>query len=309
MSDSRYRIRSFRPEDFNGCLRLNVEAENQDGTGRFLSVSALGEHLNRPNYLPGIYSFVAEEDGRIVGYAEVTPELGIERVIVDCLVHPGHRRKGLATELSLALLARTRELRARLVHANVAEENTAARGLLDKLRFKIVRRYLEMVLQLPVTLGTDADRIAGLCRHLRHGEEGRLTQVQNRAFAGSWGFAPNSVEETVYRLSLSHTSPTDVILAIEGDQAIGYCWTDVNPEADARGSRRGRICMLGVVPEHRGRGVGRLLLMAGLAHLEGRGVDIVDLTVDSQNISACAIYEAVGFEVSSTSLWYERELH
>ena len=37
-----------------------------------------------------------------------------------------------------------------------------------------------------------------------------------------------------------------------------------------------------------------------------RGVDIVELTVDSQNPAACSLYESVGFEVYARTEWYEK---
>jgi mycothiol synthase len=155
----------------------------------------------------------------------------------------------------------------------------------------------------------DAEEGALLRRHLQRGEEDRLTQIQNRSFAGTWGYNPNTVEEIVYRLNMTDSSPEDVILICEGDRPIGYCWTAIEPRENAvLGTNKGRIYMLGVDPDYRGRGIGRRALLAGLAYLKSRGMEVAELVVDSQNPAACALYESGGFRVSSTTAWYEKGL-
>ena len=64
--------------------------------------------------------------------------------------------------------------------------------------------------------------------------------------------------------------------------------------------------MLGVDPDYRGQGIGRELMMAGLARLRNRGLNVAELTVDSQNKVACALYKSIGFEVRANSFWYEK---
>lgn len=151
----------------------------------------------------------------------------------------------------------------------------------------------------------DVDRVALGCRPLGRGEENKLTQIQNRCFAGSWGFNPNTVEEIRYRTDLSGCSSEDILLTCEGDKAIGYCWTEVISGREATG-RKGRISMLGTDPDYRSKGVGKRVLMAGLARLSSKGACDVELTVDSENEAALALYRSLGFEVFSSSLWYEK---
>jgi mycothiol synthase len=153
------------------------------------------------------------------------------------------------------------------------------------------------------------EQAALACRHLQRGEEDELTQIQNRSFAGTWAYNPNSVEEIAYRLGLIGCSPEDVILIFQGDKPTGYCWTATNlGESAAIGTNKGRIYMLGVDPDYRGKGIGKRALLAGLAHLKSKGIEAAELTVDSENAAACALYESVGFKISSTSAWYEKAL-
>jgi mycothiol synthase len=64
--------------------------------------------------------------------------------------------------------------------------------------------------------------------------------------------------------------------------------------------------MLGVDPDHRGKGTGRELMMVGLTRLRDRGLRVAELTVDSENKAAYALYESLGFEVQARTLWYEK---
>jgi len=115
------------------------------------------------------------------------------------------------------------------------------------------------------------------------------------------------VEEITYRTNLSNCSREDVVLARDGDRVIGYCWTEIIDEEEAAtGERKGRIFMLGTDPGYRGSGVGKRVLLAGLAHLKSKGLQVAELTVDSENKAACDLYRSVGFEVRASSLWYEK---
>ena len=305
MNDSTYIIRSYQPADFNKCLLLCIEAEKLEPTGRYTSLVGFTEYLNRPNYSPEQDFFVVEISGDIVGYMDVTPELVIRRVILDCWVHPRHRRHGLATKLFNYAERRAREPGVKVVHVRIPEGNTVAREVVCRLGFKQVRTFLE--LKLSITDAHRQDIKAPGCRYLKRSEEEKLALIQNRSFSGSWGYNPNTLAEIIYRANLSNFSPEDVILACDGDRVIGYCWTEVVPEMEAvAGKGKGRIYMIGVDPDYRGSGVGRRVLLAGLAHLRKRGLRVCELTVDAENEAANELYQSVGFEIQSTTLWYEK---
>jgi len=308
MTDSRYAIRNYQPADFNKFVRLNIEAEGLEPSGRSISPRGIAERLDRPNYSPEQNLFLVVRDNRIVGYMDVTPELTIGRIILDGWIHPEHRRKGLATKLLDYAVRRGKELGARVAQVNIAEDNAIASKALSRSGFKPVRRFFELKLDTVRVSGQDVEQAALGCCHLEAGEEDRLTGIQNRAFAGSWGYNPNTVEEIVYRTNLRNCSPEDVVLVYDGDDVIGYCWTGVTCEGEVIGEGEGRILMIGSDPDYRGKGVGKKVLLAGLAYLKNKGVGTVGLLVDSENKVACGLYRSIGFEVSRRNLWYEKPL-
>ena len=310
MSNSPYTIRNYQTADFNKYVRLNIEGEKLGPDGHSMLSQAIAENLGRPNYSPEQDLFIVEIAENIVGYLDVTTELPIGRVILDCWVHPEHRRKGLATKLFSYALNRAEELGARVAHVNIVRDNTAAESVLTRLDFKFVRRFLELRLDITAVRWQDIDQSVRDCCHLQPGEEDKLTRIQNRVFAGTWGYNPNTVEEVIYRTNLSGCSPEDVMLTCDGDKVVGYCWTGVTGVgAAAGGAGKGRIFMIGADPDYRGGGVGKRVLLAGLAHLKSKGLQVTDLTVDSENKAACALYRSVGFQVRTSSLWYEKVLN
>lgn len=300
MTASPYVIRNYQSADSNNYVRLRQKAEELELSGRLISPQTITESLSRPNYSPEQDLFVAIKASSLIGYMDVMPELGIGRVILDCWLYPEHRRKGLATKLLSHAMRRARELGAGVAHVNVMENNEVARAVLSRLGFKCVRQFLEFKLGIDRLRWQEAHQAAQKCCHLRDDEETKLTRIQNRCFGGTWGYHPNTVAEITYRTNLSHFSPEDVILTCEGDELVGYCWTEITSE------REGRIYMLGVVPDYRGKGIGRRLLLAGLAHLSSKGIGVAVLTVDSENKAARSLYESVGFEFWKGSLWYEK---
>ena len=310
MSNSPYTIRNYRPADFNKYVLLNIEAEKLEPTGRYFSPQVISEQLGRPSYSPVQDLFLVEIAGDIVGSMDMAPEQTIRQVILNCWVHPEHRRRGLAKELLSFAIHRAKELRAKVAHVNIPEENVVAKSVLSKLGFEYVRRFLELRLDMGKVPWQNTDPATLGCHHLQRGEEDKLTQIQNRSFAGTWGYNPTTVEAITYRINLSNCSPGDVVLTYDRDKVIGYCWTEITYEYEAGISeRKGRIFMLGVEPDYQGTGVGKRILLAGLAHLKSKGLRVAELSVDSENKAACALYRSVGFEVRASSIWYEKAVN
>lgn len=305
MSNSRYNIRNYQPADFNKYVLLIAEAEKLEPTGRCVSPVVVAEQLKRPGYSPEQDLFILWSED-IVGYIDVKPELTIERVVLNFWVHPEHRRRGLATKLLSDAIDRARLLGAKAAHVNIRENNVVAGRMLSRLGFSVIRRFLELGLDIADVGELDMAQAMLDSRYLQPGEEDKLTQLQNRAFSGTWGYNPNTVEEITFRVNSGSCSREDIVLAYEGNKAIGYCWTGISCEEGIPSVRKGRILMLGVAPDCRGKGMGKKLVLAGLARLRSKGLQVAKLTVDSENKAACALYKSIGFEVQASSSWYEK---
>jgi ribosomal protein S18 acetylase RimI-like enzyme len=57
----------------------------------------------------------------------------------------------------------------------------------------------------------------------------------------------------------------------------------------------GAIQNIGILPEHRGHGLGTVLMWHSLAGFKSAGIERVYLEVTAQNSGACRLYERLGF--------------
>ncbi len=301
-------IRNYSDDDFDRYVTLNVESGQLDPASRFASARSLRDDLGHPKFKPQTDLWIADLNGVLVGCLAINREFEIGRALIAGCVHPLHRRKGIATKLMTEVLQSIKASGIQSAQVSVLESNTGAKSFLNQMRFTHIRYFAEMRLDTNTIRLTDIREEAITSRRLEPGEANLLMQIQNRCFAGSWGFNPNTEEEIAYRLNMQSRSPQDVILTYEGNHPVGYCWTIINSEEnESRAEKKGQIHMLGVDPDYRQQEIGKAILHNGLKALKARGVDIVELTVDSENTAACALYESVGFEMVAKTEWYEKD--
>ena len=306
MTPDMFTIRNYRPRDFERYVRLHIETEQLDRAGRYISTRRLAEELAQPNAAPEENVFVAETNGRLVGYAGLNLEPDTGRALLAGLVHPRHRRKGAASKLFASARQRAAEAGSTALQISIPHTNLAAKKTLQRLGLRYIREFFELQLDPGNFKLVAAAPGQYISRSLLPGEADRLTALQNRCFAGSWGFNPNSVAEIVYWLNMSGCAPDDVIMVYHQDTPVGYCWTRLDPAKDPAGTNdKGLIHMLGVDPDFRKKGIGSIALAAGISYLKDQGVKTVMLTVDGQNPAALALYESAGFSRYSKTEWYE----
>jgi mycothiol synthase len=265
--------------------------------------------LSKPGYRVEENLFLAEIDGAIVGFVNVLPELGIRRAILDYAVSPSYKLETVLPELIKGALKRAKRLGASVAHLNVPSADAEPAEVLSSLGFKPVRRFCDMQLNISDVDLEGADRLDWAYRYFKVGDEKLLSDIQNRCFAGAWGYNPNTVEDTAWQLKVRNNCPEDVILALARDEVIGYCWTESEGGREpTTGASKGRIYMLGVDSRYRTRGLGRQLLRMGLLHLKIQGRELIDITVDTQNVAAVTLYHSLGFHLCSETVWYEEGL-
>jgi mycothiol synthase len=308
MTDRVWTIRNFQPDDFENYLRLHLESEKLDRSGHRASRSLLAEALGHPGLQPENDLFLAQSNENVIGYVRVFLEPGIGRALVGGLVHPRHRRKGIATALFAHAVRRAQAAGSERVQIHIAETNLAARQLCVRLGLRFIRHFIGYRLDLTAVQLPEIETDNYIFRSLRPGEEDKLTAIQNRAFAGTWGFNPNTRDEISYRVHSSTCTPADVIMVYREDKPIAYCWTRIFQENHKAGDVSwGEIHMLGVDPDFRKQSIGKNVLLAGLSHLEHKGVELVELKADSRMPAALALYESAGFERYMKTEWYEKK--
>ena len=84
--------------------------------------------------------------------------------------------------------------------------------------------------------------------------------------------------------------PAGLLVAVDGDDTVlAFHWTKQHDAAT------GEVYVVAVGPAAQGRGLGRVVTLAGLHHLSGLGVAEVLLYVESDNTAASRLYSSLGF--------------
>lgn len=101
------------------------------------------------------------------------------------------------------------------------------------------------------------------------------------SFASTWEFVKGNLARGEIQL-----------VAIEDGEVIGWC--DIL-RRQFEGYRHCGTLGIGVLPEHRGRGVGKRLITEALRQAASKGIERVELEVYASNVRARALYEKLGF--------------
>lgn len=295
------------PPDVDAVVALLHAATVADGVR---PVSEEGELRLRHGGPAGGRDLVARDTGGApVGYARLDQEDGTAEA--ELVVHPEHRRRGVAT----ALLGRLGELAGERALSTWAHGNLpAATALAGRHGFERVRVLLQMRRPLDDEDGGPPARLPeGV--HVAAFRPGRDEQawlrVNSRAFAahpeqGRW-----TEEDLRLREAEPWFDPAGFLLAWRGDPEaggtlLGFHWTKVHPPGDAGPDAVGEVYVLGVDPGAQGLRLGRALTDLGLAFLRSRGLRSVLLYVEEDNERAVRLYERSGFTRRSADVVWRR---
>lgn len=116
-----------------------------------------------------------------------------------------------------------------------------------------------------------------------------VVRVNAAAFAHHPEQGAMDAAELAERMAEPWFDPAGLLLATEGERVLGFHWTKQHsPDL-------GEVYVVGIDPAAQGRGLGKLLTLAGLHHLVGLGVAEILLYVESDNARAVAVYSGLGF--------------
>ncbi len=293
-------VRPFRWADLDALAPVYNAVIGVAGSDAAVDAELLGQMLSPPGRDAERDCHVADLGGNLVGFALVTPEVRIGRAVIGGGVMEAHRGRGMGRALLRAALRRADETGAAIVHVQAPESADAARRLLESEGFGVTRRYLDLAWSGERVPMPELDPGYAL-RCYETGDERALTDLQNACFTGSWGFCPNTVEETAAKLAFGFSFPCGVVFVEHGGRPAAYAWTFMSGET-------GWISMTGVHPDYRGRGLAKTALTAGMTCLAASGVKTVRLEVDDANAAAKRVYSAAGFREVGRTLWYERSM-
>ncbi len=285
----------------------------------------LTERLFRQNVLGDPFlqregNLVALEGTRVIGWvlsrylAEVPPELASYkgRASIGALcVDPEFRGRGVASalyEAAEAFLKNQGAKRISVVHypyhltPGVPDEAADLKAFLERKGFGGWRETYDLRRQLvDYEIPTDVEKRLReqnpkvVIRPAREGEQKAIVEFVGREFPGGWHYDTKRFFE-------KGGDPSDIVIAVENNEIIGFCHTFTPESIELRGSthwfpllqdRWGGLGPIGVAASHRGRGLGLALLCYSVWHNKQRGV--TDMVIDWTDL--VDFYGRIGFKI------------
>ena len=179
----------------------------------------------------------------------------------------------------------------------------AAHRLFEASGYEQVRVSWDMAIELTGADPSVGDLPAGvLLRAFETARDERtFYEVEEAAFEGHFGWAPSPYESFAAEwYQSSDWDPGRVLLAEVDGVVVGeLAWVDATPDA--------YIANLGVLKEHRRRGIAAALLRTAFAHIAAAKYERATLSVDTGNTSgAVDLYRALGMEPIRESHVFQR---
>lgn len=280
-------IRPFRPLDSAALAEIHNLACQPD------SISPDRLRIRLVNSLDtGGRVWVIMSGGKPAGYAFINPVPGLKNVydLRGCIT-PGLQRRGLGSQLLQHILG---DLQTGLISSDDCQVEHAV-GSLDSPAARFLARHGFIVgheesnlmlvnlddlpwEKLPPEYSV---RTLDQARAIR-----TFLDLYEEAFSGLPWYQPYRSEGEV---AAELEDPADILFLFDDSMPIGFLWTRWPTVTDAE------IEPLGILPVYRGRGLGRLLLLAGLRWLAAQGAGRVRIGAWSDNRPAIALYQSLGF--------------
>ncbi len=261
--------------------------------------------------LVGAYAYLGQDDETVstdlVGAAVAVRGTAGAPGTLEMVVHPSFRDSGIGAALGTALggAVELGTLRA-WAHGN----HEAAAKLAERFGYTPVRELWRMRMvagtQVPAPVVPDGITIrafdpatdtegwvaANAAAFAHHPEQGALT-----------------LEDLAARMAEDWFDPAGFLLAVDpGGRILGFHWTKVHPalSSPTTGEHQaiGEIYVVGVIPEAQGTGLGKVLTLAGIKHLDSLGLDALMLYVDADNAAAVSLYRKLGFTKWDVDVMY-----
>ncbi len=245
----------------------------------------------------------------LVGYAQLDVASSTT-VRAELVVHPGHRRRGVARSLLARATTEAATVPDRRLHVWAHGDLPAARATAAASGLVVVRELWRMAVDLGQRPPSRPSLPAGVtARTFVPGQdEEAWRRVNARAFAHHPEQGRMTAADLRAREAEPWFDPEGFLLAERDGQLLGSVWTKVHPAGDAPDGgpdeEVGEIYVVGVDPDAQGLGMGRALTALGLAHLHGRGLRTVILYTGAENVVAVHTYERAGFTRTAVDVMF-----
>jgi mycothiol synthase len=267
-----------------------------DGTN---SLDEAARMALRHRGLAGASLWIGDVDASLVEIPEVDVSADAGYALLrgsslDLAVDPSARDVGLGRALAEAALAGAPADVTVWSHSG----DPAAATLAREFGFEAVRALWVMSREGGAVDVPDVDGVT--IRGYRESDAAEVIRVNAAAFSQHPEQGSMDAADLAERMAEPWFDPAGLLVADTGDRLLAFHWTKRHSPT------LGEVYVVADDPAAQGRGLGKAVTAAGLAHLESGGVRRVILYVESDNEPAVATYSKLGFEHTSTHVQYAR---
>jgi ribosomal protein S18 acetylase RimI-like enzyme len=301
-------IRDFRKSDLNDLLDLLPKcfAKEFEVTGfdpshmrgmvnrAFGTTGRLFLGLSRLFGKEPIKFLVAEVGGKVVG-TTIVNNRGEIGYISTVMVHPDHRRKGIATRLLKDAVAYIQKRRMHRAVLHVDSTNTPAISVYAKMGFKAFERIEYLIAEtdsLPALENTYEIKTRPL-------QKDDLDEVHNLVRASEdpnrlriFDFSKKDLK-TPFLMALLHFSTQKKIVAVLDGKIVGYAETSYTTPKEA-----GSISSIQTIAQNRSNETERVLISAGISEIRKGGVNRIRVMVARKRQELIETLKNLGFRES-----------
>ncbi|WP_227998317.1 mycothiol synthase [Nocardia australiensis] len=245
---------------------------------------------------------LVRDDDAVAGYANLVPAHGEHPAMAEVAVDPAARGHGIGTRLVAAALAEGGAGTRVWAHGN----RPPAQAVAARLDLVTARELWQMRRALATPELPELSVPAGIVLRTYSGpdDDAELLRVNSAAFAwhpeqGAW-----TERDIAARRDEPWFDPQGLYFAADAadpGHLLGFHWTKVHYDEDPM---VGEVYVVGIDPAAQGRGLGRLLTLAGLRYLRERELAEVLLYTEADNTAAVHTYTRLGFAAAHIDVAY-----
>lgn len=283
-------------EDCGAIAELQAECVREDGISLKLELDYKLEdaaNAQSGNGIGGINEFMAYDGNQLIGYLGICSFGDSSQPLeLTGMVRPGYRRGGVFTALHTLAMAECGRRQPRGALGLCDRNSSSGQEFLKRINADYLYSEFEMVLR-DEQREIQGEQLCGITFRKAVNADAREIARQNRIYFGhtesesEGGTLAGTLlpEEEEMRGMTIH-------LAEKNGRVIGKANASLI-------NGHGGIYGLGVLPEYRGKGYGRAILLGSIAKLRDAHAEEIILQVAANNETALKLYQSCGFQETS----------
>jgi ribosomal protein S18 acetylase RimI-like enzyme len=285
-------LKGIDKELYEAVLELETICRDHDDVRLKLELDYKLAKADNPGDDSGqeLNEFTCWEGNKLVGYLGID-DFGGRAVEVNGMVHPDYRRRGIFKELYSRVKVEWEKRNSSEMLLLTDRKSEAGKGFITGTGAIYDHTEYEMILSDSLF-----DRAKGSSKGLllreAVSEDAREIARQNSIY-----FNEDLADQELLDIDLEKKRGFHVYMALLQGNIIGKVHLHLI-------NGQGGIFGLGIVPQWRGKGLGRELLLRSVQKLKELGASYIFLQVDAENDTALGLYRSCGFEES-----YSMEYH